>query len=110
MDLSTLKDYALLLATLIPIFTAWLDSRRMQADVPQKIIESVSKAVELREKIFQEDFSALSTKYNDIESRLSHVLEYVEYLWGWITTHKFKNVKLPKTFDMFLDEKLKEKK
>lgn len=90
-------EYLPLLLTLLPFFSAWLDSRRLTGDIPQKVIENVSKSIDLREK----DIAYLKQIKEQDEVYKNHLLDYIDYLWAWIRKNKPKRVKAPKALEFF---------
>ncbi len=91
-------EYLPLLVTLVPFFSAWLDSRRLRADIPEKAIDNVSKSIEL----MKNDNDYLREKDKQNEDYKKHLLEYIQYLWVWIKKHKPKRVKYPKVLESFV--------
>ena len=91
-------EYLPLLITLLPFFTAWLDTRRLTGDIPQKVIDNVAKSIEIREK----DIEYLMKRSGDDEIYKNHLLEYINYLWAWIKKHKPQRIKAPKVLEAFI--------
>lgn len=100
-------EYLPILLTLLPFFSAWLDSRKLTGDIPQKVIDNVAKSIEIREK----DIEYLTKKsIDDEETKIklheenNRLNQYIDYLLQWIKKHKPKRAKAPDVLETFLQQ------